>query len=189
MENQWVYSQFTITCFAGSSGSFFHNFTIDEILKFGTRKFFLDVKAVDPNTGDSVTLRGAFRVFGHHENYFRSLNMINTGTSPIPQGGSLEFISVGNPTEFACKFDNGTMQPCRLIIILWYDHDIILASFPNSPPMHARFLILVGPRRYVKITHTSLCVWGESLGLRLKIFNMCQKFLSIVRGHELIMVL
>jgi hypothetical protein len=86
-------------------------------LKLGTRKYFLDVNAADPNTGDSVTLRGAFRVFGHQENYFCSLNMINTGTSPIPQGGFLEFISVGYATEFTCKIDNGTIQPCRLSLV------------------------------------------------------------------------
>ena len=102
--------------FAGSLRSFFHTLTNDEILKLGTRKYFLDVNAVDPNTGDSVTLRGAFRVFGHHENYYCSLNMINTGTSPIPQGGALEFISVGNATEFTCKMDSEPMQPCKTTV-------------------------------------------------------------------------
>ena len=51
-------------------------------------------------------------MLGHQENYFCSLNMINTG---IPQGGSLEFISVGKAKEFTCKIDNGPMQPCKLI--------------------------------------------------------------------------
>ena len=103
------------TCFAGSSGSFNYNFTTNNILTFKTGKYFLDVTAVDPGTGDNVTLRGAFRVFGHQENYFCSLNMINTGTSPIPQGESLKFISAGEATAFTCKFDNGpTLDPCRL---------------------------------------------------------------------------
>ena len=102
---------------AGSSGSFFRIFTTDEIFNHGLKKYFLNVKAVDPNIGDSVTLTGAFRVFGHQENYFCSLNMINTGTSPIPQGGALEFISVGKATEFTCKIiDDGAMQPCKLLI-------------------------------------------------------------------------
>ena len=83
--------------------------------KQNTEKYFLNVTAVDPNTNESVTLRGALRVFGHQEKYFCSLNMINTGTSPIPQGGSLEFISVGKAKEFICKIDNGTMKPCKLI--------------------------------------------------------------------------
>ena len=108
---------------AGSSGSFFHEVKSD--IKFwnhGTKKYFLNVKAVDPNTGDSDTLRGAFRVFGHQENYFCSLNMINTGTRPIPQGGSLEFISVGKATNFDCKIKdiNQTMQSvtCKLLILV-----------------------------------------------------------------------
>ena len=101
---------------AGSSGSFFRKFTEDEIWEHGLKKYFLNITAVDPNTGDSVTLRGAFRVFGHQEKYFCSLNMINTGTSPIPQGGSLEFISVGKATEFTCKIDDGDTQPCKLLI-------------------------------------------------------------------------
>ena len=41
--------------------------------------------------------------------------MINTGTSPIPQGGSLEFISVGKAKEFTRKIDNGAMQPCKVM--------------------------------------------------------------------------
>ena len=101
---------------ADSSGSFFRNFTRDEIWEHGLKEYFLNVKAVDPTTGDSVTLRGAFRVFGRQERYFCSLNMINTGTSPIPQGGSLEFISVGKATEFTCTIDDGATQPCKLLI-------------------------------------------------------------------------
>ena len=103
---------------AGSSGSFFRIFTTDEIFDHGVKKYVLNVKAVDPNTGDSVTLRGAFRVFGHQEKYFCSLNMINTGTRPIPQGGSLEFISVGKATNFKCKIDDGATQPCKLIFTM-----------------------------------------------------------------------
>ena len=99
---------------AGSSGSFLHTVTSYEVFQHGTNKYFLDVTAVDPSNGDSVTLRGAFRVFGYQEKYLCSLNMINTGTSPIPQGGSLEIISVGKATNFKCKIDNGTtIQPCK----------------------------------------------------------------------------
>ena len=99
---------------AGSSGSFLRTVTSFEVIQHGTNKYFLDVTAVDPSSGDSVTLRGAFRVFGYQEKYFCSLNMINTGTSPIPQGGSLEIISVGKATNFKCKIDNGTtIQPCK----------------------------------------------------------------------------
>ena len=99
---------------AGSSGSFLHTVPSYEVFKHGTNKYFLDVTAVDPSNGDSVTLRGAVRVFGHQEKYFCSLDIINTGTSPIPQGGSLEIISVGKATNFKCKIDNGTtIQPCK----------------------------------------------------------------------------
>ena len=54
-------------------------------------------------------------MFGRQENYYCSLNLINTGTSPIPQGGSLEFISVGKTQEFTCKIDAETIQPCKVI--------------------------------------------------------------------------
>ena len=57
-------------------------------------------------------------MFGHQEGYWCSLNMINTGTSPIPQGGSLEFIKVGKANEFKYKIDNGTMQLCKFIVLL-----------------------------------------------------------------------
>ena len=83
--------------------------------KLNTEKYFLNVTAVHNDTGDNVTLSGAFRVFGHQEKYFCSLNMINTGTSPIPEGESLEFISVGKATNFTCKIDNGAMQPCKVM--------------------------------------------------------------------------
>ena len=77
--------------------------------------YSLYVTATDPNTNDSVILNGSFRVFGHQEKYFCSLNMINTGTSPIPKEGSLEFISVGKAKEFTCEID-GTTHPCKLIL-------------------------------------------------------------------------
>ena len=92
--------------------------TNDEVLQQGTNKYFLHVTAIDPNTGDSVTLRAAFRVFGHQESFFCSLNMINTGTTPIRQGGSLEFISVGSAINFTCKIDNGSLQTCKTTINL-----------------------------------------------------------------------
>ena len=102
----------------GSSGTFTYNFTVEEMWKQNTNEYILHVIAVDPNTNDSVNLTGAFRVFGHQEKYFCSLNMINTGTSLIPQGGSLEFISVGMANEFTCKIDNGTMKPCKLMFAM-----------------------------------------------------------------------
>ena len=83
--------------------------------ELNTKKYFLNVIALDPMTNGSVTLKGALRVFGHQEKYFCSLNMINIGTGPIPQGGSLEFISVGMAKEFTCKIDNEPMKPCKLI--------------------------------------------------------------------------
>ena len=78
------------------------------------KPYILHIEANDPNTNDNVTLIGKYRVFGHQENYFCSLNMINTGTSPILQGGSLEFISVGKATKFECKIDKSTViDPCK----------------------------------------------------------------------------
>ena len=100
----------------GSSGYFFHTFFRNETWKHGLKKYSLDVKGVDPNIGDSVIWRGEFRVFGHQEKYFCSLNMINTGSRPIPQGESLEFISVGKAKEFNCTIDEGTPQLCKLLI-------------------------------------------------------------------------
>ena len=112
---------------AGSSGSFFRNFTWDEIWEHGLKEFVLNVTAVDPNSGDNVTLRGAFRVFGHQEKYVCSLNMINTGTRPLPQGGYLEFISVGKATEFTCTIDDGATQLCKLLIFA-----VITTVIPSS---------------------------------------------------------
>ena len=87
--------------------------------KLNTKKYSLNVTALDPITNDSAILIGAFRIFGHQEKYFCSLNMINTGTRPIAQGESLEFISVGNATEFTCETDNGTRLPCKFICKRW----------------------------------------------------------------------
>ena len=95
---------------AGSSGIFCYNFTVDEIWEQNTEKYILHVTAVDLITNDSVTLRGAFRVFGHQEKYFCSLNMINTGTGSLQQGGSLE-VSVGKATNFTYKIDEEPTQP------------------------------------------------------------------------------
>ena len=86
--------------------------------KNGAKRYFLDVTATDPATGDSVNLMGSFRVFGHQEKYFCSLNMINIGTSPILQGRSLEFISVGKATNFICRIDNEKMIPCKFTSLL-----------------------------------------------------------------------
>ena len=74
-----------------------------------TKRYILHVKATDPNTDESIMLNGSFRVFGHQEKYFCSLNMINTGTEPIPADGQLEFISVGNSENFTCKLDGKNM--------------------------------------------------------------------------------
>ena len=80
-----------------------------------TKKYILCVEAIDNDTNESVILRSGFRDFGHQEKYFCSLNMINTGTRPLPQGGSLEFISVGNAANFTCKIDKKPMQSCKLM--------------------------------------------------------------------------
>ena len=80
-----------------------------------TEKYFLHVKAIDSDTHENVSLRSGFRVFGHQQKYFCSLNMINTGTSPVPQGGSLEFIRVGKAENFTCKIDEEPMQSCKLM--------------------------------------------------------------------------
>ena len=90
---------------------------MDEIWEQKTEEYFLHVTAKHIDTGDNDSLIGAFRVFGHQEKYFCSLNMINTGTRPIPQGESLEFISVGKAKDIICKID-GIMQPCKLIFAM-----------------------------------------------------------------------
>ena len=101
----------------GSSGSFGRTMTNDEMYQHGTKKH---VTAIDPNTCDNVTVRAAFRVFGRHERFFCSLNMINTGTTPIRQGGSLEFISVGSATNFTCNINNGPAQTCKTVLCFTY---------------------------------------------------------------------
>ena len=130
----------------GSSGSFFHKFKQEDIWKFETKKYFLHVKAEDPGTGDHVILRGAFRVFGHQEKYFCSLNMINTGTSPIPNGGSLEFISVGNATNFIYGIDGAT-QSCKLICC---DHNSTFIEYSNLSIMRGQ-------------------TWHDCVNLRIKV--------------------
>ena len=97
----------------GSPGSFTRTMTNNEVFQQNTNQYFLHVTAIDPNTGDNVTLRAAFRVFGFQERFFCSLNMINTGTTPIRQGESLEFISVGSATNFTCNINNGPAQTCK----------------------------------------------------------------------------
>ena len=75
--------------------------------------YHLKIEAKELSTNETVTLMGSFRVFGHPEKYFCSLNMINTGTRPIPQGGPLEFISVGSADNFTCQVDGQEyMQSC-----------------------------------------------------------------------------
>ena len=71
----------------------------------------LRVEATDTSTGESVTLSGSFRVFGHREKYFCSVNMINIGTELMPADGWVEFISVANSINFTCEVD-GEECPC-----------------------------------------------------------------------------
>ena len=98
--------------YTGLSGFFSHNFTYDEIRELGTDRHFLHVEAVEQSTKKNVTLIGVFRVFGEQEHYFCSLNMINTATRPIPQGGSVEFISVGMANSFECNIGKN-WYPCK----------------------------------------------------------------------------
>ena len=98
---------------AGSSGIFFFDFTITQIWKRNTKRYYLHVDAIDPNTNETATLIGAFRVFGHQEKYFCSQNMINTATRPIQQEGVVEFISVGKAANFTCKIDKHKFIPCK----------------------------------------------------------------------------
>ena len=87
--------------YAGSCGYFSYKFTWDER---GVKRYTFVVEAEDPDTKESVTLRGQFRVLGDQQKYFCTGNMINTGTQPIPKGGSVEYVSVGeNITSFKCK--------------------------------------------------------------------------------------
>jgi hypothetical protein len=95
-----------------SSGSFAYNFTRDEILQHGVKRYRIYVEAKDEitdeiageTTDEIITLSGQFRVFGHQEKYFCSVNMINTGTRPIQKGGSVEYVSVGKHiTNFKCR--------------------------------------------------------------------------------------
>ena len=83
--------------------------------KQNTEEYVLYVTAIHQYTGENVTLRGAFRVFGHQEKYFCSLNVINMGTSSLLQGSSLEFIRVGEAANFTCKIDEEPMKPCKLM--------------------------------------------------------------------------
>ena len=82
--------------------------------------YTLHIEAVDPNTDESVTLSGSFRVFGHQEMYFCSANMVNIGTQPLHNGGYMyvEFISVGKGARFKCYIDGEDYAPesdhCKL---------------------------------------------------------------------------
>ena len=99
---------------AGSSGFFSHIFNVTEVWHLNAKKCILHVEATDTSTGESVTLSGSFRVFGHREKYFCSVNMINTGTELMPADGWVEFISVGNSINFTCEVD-GEECPCTLM--------------------------------------------------------------------------
>ena len=87
----------------GSSGFFSRTISPQNILENGVKRYTIYVEAKDKTTDENNTLSGQFRVFGHQEKYFCSVNMINTGTKPIPLGGSIEYVSVGEHiTEFHC---------------------------------------------------------------------------------------
>ena len=75
-----------------------------------TKRYTLNVKAVNKSSCESVTLSGSFRVFGHQEKYFCSADMINTEIQPI-QSEYLEYVSVGKARHFSCKTykKNGAM--------------------------------------------------------------------------------
>ena len=91
---------------AGSDGFFSYRFTMEKIWKYSPRRYILIVEAKDPITGDSITLKGYFRVFGHQEKYFCGVNMINYGTSPISrEDGYMEYIAVGATESFTCQID------------------------------------------------------------------------------------
>jgi hypothetical protein len=120
-----------------SSGMFTYTFGEDQIWKHMAEKYTLIVKATDPMTDETVTLRGKFRVFGHQERYFCSVNMINTGMQPIPIGGCLEYIRVGNTTNFTCKMD-GDEIPCGDL-----EEEIPDPQDPTRP-RHIHHLILTG---------------------------------------------
>ena len=106
-------TMFSIYYCIGSSGTFAYYFTSGEIWEQNTKKYILHVKAFDRNTNEIVTLNGSFRVFGHQEKYFCTQNMINTATSPIQQGGVVEFISVGRVANFKCTIDGYIIIPCK----------------------------------------------------------------------------
>ena len=85
--------------------------------KQNTEEYILYITAIHQYTGgDSVTLRGTFRVFGHQVKYSCCLNMINTGTNSLLQGISLEFIRVGRAANFTCKIDEVPMKPCKFVM-------------------------------------------------------------------------
>jgi hypothetical protein len=89
-----------------STGFFSYTFTMDQIWTQGVRRYTLQVEAMDPNTRDSITLKGQFRVFGRQEKYFCGVNMINYGTNPISQDdGYVEYIAVGATEDFTCQID------------------------------------------------------------------------------------
>ena len=88
----------------GSSGSFPTIIPPPKILENGVKRYTLYIEARDKTTEETTTLSGQFRVFGHQQKYFCSVNMINTGTTPLPLGGSIEYVSVGRQIkEFSCS--------------------------------------------------------------------------------------
>ena len=116
-----------VSIVAGSSGFFTHTLTIDDIWEHMTKRYILHVEATDPSTGESVTLNGLFRVFGHQEKYFCSLNMINTGTEPIAADEQLEFISVGKAENFTCKLDGKSICMSGDTCLCKFDRVLIIA--------------------------------------------------------------
>ena len=111
--------------------------TDDELWTYKTKTYRLNINAVDEATGDTATLTGSFRVFGDHEKYYCSANMINVGTQPVQE--SLEYISVGNGLQFKCKIrdTNDILYtpangPCKSNVFLKMTN---ISYYSSSPPL------------------------------------------------------
>jgi hypothetical protein len=131
-----------ITCLLGnvvnrnsifrSSGFFSHTFSEDAIWDHGVKRYTLYVKAIDTYSSQCVTLTGAFRVFGNHEKYFCSGNMVNTGTRPVPRGATVEYAIVGKTAEnYKCKIDRNTTS-CGTLNRVQDDRSIYNITLPQE---------------------------------------------------------